>query len=80
MEGVQGITATAGRMLSQEGGHAGRVVKEVSGTLCASYMDGDRIHAYLDGVIMSRAPRYQRVSLEKEYRPESGRETIWGMS
>ena len=43
---LRGIAATAGVMLSQEGGHVGRVVQQVGGTLCTTHMDGDRIHAY----------------------------------
>ena len=46
MEWLRGIAATAGIMLSHESGHIGRVVREVGGTLCATHMDGDRIHAY----------------------------------
>ena len=46
MEWLRGIAATAGSMLSQEGGQIGRVVREVGGTLRATHMDGDRIHAY----------------------------------
>ena len=46
VEWLRGIAATAGVRLSQEGGHVGRVVKEVGGTLCATHMDGDRIRAY----------------------------------
>ena len=37
---LRGIAATAGTMLSQEGGQVGRVVREVSGTLRATHMEG----------------------------------------
>lgn len=33
-------------MLSQEGGHIGRVTKDVDSTLCAIHMNGDSIHSY----------------------------------
>ena len=46
MEWLRSIAATAGTMLSQEGGQVGRVVREVGGTLRATHMDGDRIGAY----------------------------------
>ena len=46
MECLRGIAATAGIILSQEGGQVGRVVREVGGTLLATHMDGDRIRTY----------------------------------
>ena len=46
MEWLRGIAATAGTMLSREGGQVGRVVREVGGPLLVTHMDGDRMRTY----------------------------------
>lgn len=46
MEWSGSIAATAGGVLSQNGGNDGRVMQEVGGTLCTPHVVGDKIRAY----------------------------------
>lgn len=68
MNWLWGIVATAGVILSQEGGKVDRVVREVGGMLRATHMDGDRIRAYFGRCRKAESARALE-SLGMGYRP-----------